>query len=97
ETGDSFARQHQSFVEGRIDALRRAVPRRRARIAPIDISAKVRDGLHASLARWLSHRILELHDRHHVADRATKKRTSIGLVRFANIDPLIEVAREMAF
>src|SRR5690606_23891156 len=41
--------------------------------------------------------IVELHDRHHVSDEVTKKRTSIGLVRFANIDPLIEVAREIAF
>jgi len=97
ESPETFARQHQSFVEKRIVALRRKMPRRRAKIAPIELSAKQREELYAPLARWLSHRIVELHDRHHVSDEVTKKRTSIGLVRFANIDPLIEVAREIAF
>lgn len=97
ENAESFVNQHKSFVEKRIDCLRRATPRRRAKIVPAQIPVKTREDLYAPLARLLSHQIVELHDRNHVVDETTKKRTSIGLIRFANIDPLIEVAREIAF
>jgi CRISPR-associated endonuclease/helicase Cas3 len=97
ESGASFEVAHREFVKKRIDSLRKSVPRRRAKIVPVRLSAAKREELYAPVARWLSHQILELHERHHLVDDATKKRTSIGLVRFANIDPLIEVGREMAF
>jgi CRISPR-associated endonuclease/helicase Cas3 len=94
---ESFSKHHADFVAKRMQVLRKVAPRRRAQIVPVDIEFRGRDAIPATLARWLSSRIVDLHDRHHVVDEPTKKRMSVGLVRFANIDPLIEVARELAF
>lgn len=96
ESGESFAIQHKTFVEKRIELLRGAAPRRHAKIVPIQVEAKTREELYAPVATWISHRIIELHDQHCVVDEVSNKRTSIGLVRFANINPLIEVGRQIA-
>jgi CRISPR-associated endonuclease/helicase Cas3 len=96
-TLDSFSSAHAEFVRRRINHLRTETPRRRARITPVPVDVKPISELPAALARSLSHGIIELHDQHHLVDPSTSKRTSIGLIRFANIEPLIEVARQLIF
>ncbi|MGE4069544.1 MAG: type I-F CRISPR-associated helicase Cas3f [Lysobacterales bacterium] len=89
----SFASAHAGFVDMRLKNIAsKQEIRRRARIVPVDIATG-----DAALKKGFAKRILqslcELHDAHHVVDPNSGKRVSIGLVRMANIDPQIDMAR----
>ena len=94
-TRDSYSTRHSAFVAERIALLRKAESRRRVQIQPVVTDgtkhADVCESLAATLVSWID----ELHRAHRLKDEATGKYVSIGLVRFANIEPLIEVARAL--
>lgn len=90
----AFEQAHRQFVGKRCEALARmaATPRRKAII-------QLLEGLPSSLkgaAEVFAGRVLDavhrLHQDHHSVDPRTGRRVSFGLVRMANIDPLIETA-----
>jgi len=94
--GESFRTQHEEFVEHRIKQLAKAEQRRKAVIRPLPIqSNRSREDICQDLAAMLREQILTLHGQHHGEDPKTGKRVSIGLVRMANIDPLVETARAL--
>ncbi len=90
-----FRTNHGTFVDERLERLRKSDTRRRARIVPITSlktdRASVCNAFAARIPEWLS----ELHLNHHTLDARTGKRVSFGLVRMANIEPLISVAEAL--
>ncbi|MGE8496937.1 MAG: type I-F CRISPR-associated helicase Cas3f [Pseudomonas sp.] len=92
--GDTFAGQHTAFIDTRLAALSKQPVRRRARIVPIASASRERPAICAELAAQLPVWMNELHQRHHSAS-ADGKCVSFGLVRLANIDPLIELAQAL--
>lgn len=92
--GDSFSEQHSAFIDKRLAALSRQPERRRARIVPINASSRERTAICAELAQQLPSWMSELHQRHHSL-AADGRRVSFGLLRLANIDPLIELAQAL--
>ena len=95
-TDVSFAEQHRHFVERRIKQLAKAEQRRKAIIKPLPIEPnRSREFICRELAATLRDEILTLHEHHADNDPKTGKRVSIGLVRMANIDPLVDTARAM--
>lgn len=92
--GDGFARQHAAFIDKRLAALGQQPTRRRARILPVSASSRERSALCAELAAHLPSWMSELHQRHHSIG-ADGQRVSFGLLRLANIDPLIELAQAL--
>ena len=93
---EGFRTQHDAFVERRIKQLAKAEQRRRAVIQPLPIQGnRPREDFCRDLAATLREQILSLHGQHAGEDPKTGKRASIGLVRMANIDPLVETARAL--
>lgn len=92
---DSYLKVHESFVNQRIEHLRAQETIRRGSLSPELV--KCEDSLEAKkiLAKAISQSIYQLHDHHHQAESRSGKKLSIGLVRMANIDPMIAVAKEL--
>ena len=86
---DSFARQRHK----RLGEQAEVGVRRRAELVPINLSAATTDAARAAeMARVLLASGTTLHQRHHRTDPGSGKRVSFGLVRMANIGPLVDVA-----
>jgi CRISPR-associated endonuclease/helicase Cas3 len=93
-----FRRAHDAFVRKRLGKLAEATQnetRRRARILPVNILPGKPADVRPALAALLLPHIHALHAQHHSTDPVSGKRVSFGLVRMANIDPLIDVARAL--
>lgn len=92
--GDSFNAGHAAFVETRIARLR-AEPARQvgSLVEDGDIVAHDELGVYDALARVFSSAVALAHARHRHTDPSTGRRVSVGLVRMANVAPLIGVAR----
>lgn len=89
-TGKSFGEKHREFVAERVPLLQQASPLRQASLVRVSAeSASVNDVLNAVSAR-VHQSLLELHNAHHHG-----KNLSIGIVRMANIDPLVAVAKRL--
>jgi len=94
--GDGYLLAHQRFVEKRLGRLAGAEVRRRAEIKPLPIShGQTREAICTQFATILHEHLHTLHTRHHSVDPLSGKRVSFGLIRMANIDPLVDVARTL--
>lgn len=93
----AFQQQHRAFVEARVSNLAaREAPRRHAAILPLDaLQAQQAEGLPEALIPEIWGAITRLHDNNAGTDPETGKRLSCGLVRMANIDPLIDVVQAL--
>lgn len=92
---ESFRAEHQNFVLKRLARLARADARRHAEILPLAIAQASREIVCAELAQALRPQMSRLHQLNGTVDPASGKKISFGLVRFANINPLVAVAREL--
>jgi len=93
---EQFNISHEAFVGQRIQKLAKENQRLRyARLLPITPASRDMDDVVKAVARTLHGQIFKLHDDHHSSDGATGKTASFGLVRMANIVPLVAVARAL--
>lgn len=90
-----FALQHQNFISRRVRKLSQAEPLRRAEILPLSIQGQERERIYAEYARVIQEGCLSLHQAHAESDPVTGKQVSFGIVRMANIEPLVEVAKAL--
>lgn len=90
---DSFRAAHNHFSGKRYERLGQAETKRRAALEPIG-TVGGSDWPH-ELAETVQGYAMERHASHHSLDPRSGKRVSFGLIRFANIDSLIEVARAL--
>ena len=87
-----FQAAHHRFVERRLQALdQKTKVRRRARI--VDLPACRPEQVTKIMAIAFHGVLHELHNAHYKIDPHTGKRVSFGLIRMANIDPLIDIAK----
>jgi CRISPR-associated endonuclease/helicase Cas3 len=93
-SAEEFMAQHTPYVQGRSQHLASvAEVRRRAALQPLQIAhAQDADARHAGFARTVLDTAMALHAHHHSLDPHSGKRISFGLVRMANIEPLVDVA-----
>ncbi|MCE3004344.1 MAG: type I-F CRISPR-associated helicase Cas3f [Xanthomonadaceae bacterium] len=93
-TAGDFGGAHHEFVERRVSRLRSSEVEalRRASILPVAIGARHRGREIQVLGKAVRDAILALHGAHAQTDPVSGKRISFGLVRMANIDPLMDVA-----
>lgn len=92
----SFQESHRSFIDKRLKKLSKTEIRRRGEIQPLAISPnRDREVVCSDLAVLLGQWLHVLHRRHHSIDPETGKRISFGLIRMANINPLVETARAL--
>lgn len=93
--GDELAQAHDDFSRKRFNRLAshaNEAPRRLGEIVPVSAPSPRPEDVHAALARTMLEQALVLHQRHAETDPHTNKRVSFGLMRMANIEPLVEVA-----
>jgi CRISPR-associated endonuclease/helicase Cas3 len=98
----SYLKSHSAFVQKRVvhlAAQHRTDQRRQAHIVPVNIQATTTPQIRREYAQVILKAALDLHrhPQNHTADQTSTgqpsgKRVSFGLVRMANIDPLIDVA-----
>jgi len=93
---DSYSEAHGAFVEKRVARLAAAPPRRRAKLIALQRPAETDDEkVYQEFASVLHEQIPLLHERHHCSHPRTDQRVSFGLIRMANIEPMIRVARHL--
>lgn len=93
---DVFAAAHARFVERRVDKLHTAEPLRIAELLPLAIDAQLDEARQrAAFANEVRQACLRLHADHAHGDPASGKRVSFGIVRMANIEPMLAVARAL--
>lgn len=87
---------HREFVDRRAQRLAQATVLRRAVLQPLTLKAsQPRAVRHAAFAEDVRAACLQLHHDHAETDPVSGKRVSFGLVRLANVDPLIDVAMSL--
>ncbi len=90
----AFKVHHQEFVAARLARLAELSSLRRGAIMPVIAKGTSRDEVVQAMASTVRDGMLQLHSEHHER-HATGKCLSVGLVRMANIDPLVAVARQV--
>lgn len=90
----SFRQTHDKFVSSRLKKLCGEPARRRAIIVPLT-SDQQQNSIRADVAKQLHSLLHQLHKNHHSIDPQSKKKVSFGLIRLANIDPLIDIAHTL--
>ena len=93
---EGFYEAHQRFVERRIKKLHQQPMRHHAKIIPV----KHRNGKNLgdtceALVETLHPAMHQLHRDNALVHTKTGKRLSIGLIRMANIDPMVETAQRL--
>ncbi len=88
----AFQARHDTFAKRRSARLAKAEVRRRAEIAPVALAGRKSEDIRHEFANQLRAHAVTLHTRHHSIDPHTGHRVSFGLIRMANINPLIDVA-----
>lgn len=92
----SFSKAHQHFVERRIAKLHKQSMRRHALIIPLKNGAgKLAGDACGTLVEALHPAMHRMHRDNALTDSKTGKRLSIGLIRVANINPLVQIARQL--
>ncbi len=92
----AFAEAHAQFVGRRVTRLEAQQSLRIVRLWPLAIATnQSREAIRAALAAQVRAACLQLHAAHAETDAVTGQRVSRGIVRVANVDPIIEVAREL--
>ncbi|NQZ10903.1 MAG: type I-F CRISPR-associated helicase Cas3, partial [Algicola sp.] len=95
----TLATHHQTFVDKRIKQLLKAEPIRQAALVPVELADADEPVSQKNLraASALANRVYQsidtLHQQHAITHSTTGKRLSIGLVRMANINPMVAVAK----
>ena len=95
-TSELFKAVHDEFAHKRAEKLAAEVKqkkvRRVAELTPIECNSHKKEEVHQAFAARMFKSALELHQTNHTVDEKRKKKVSFGLIRMANIAPLIEIA-----
>ncbi len=99
-TPEAFQQQHEGFAAKRHARLAQEAATPRRRCALVDVrplaSAKTDAERASALAVLLQTQALALHELHAQPDpQKPERRVSFGLIRMANIEPLVQVARAL--
>ncbi|MGB2538093.1 type I-F CRISPR-associated helicase Cas3f [Hafnia paralvei] len=92
--GLRFKEIHESFVSQRIAKLKQVTPLRYAELIPLESPTRKISDVMASLTDVLHASMMQLHRQHHQLHESGKT-VSVGLIRMANIDPLVATAQRL--
>ena len=92
--GVRFDAAHDAFARKRATKLAAQPALRRGYLVPFSASSSL-DAIAEALAQTVVEQALKLHKAHHTVDPHSGKRVSFGLVRMANIAPLVALAHAL--
>lgn len=88
-----FSAAHAQFVARRVMRLEAQAPLRIVRLHALGISpAQKQEAIRAAFAAQVRASMLQLHAAHASVDPVSGQRVSFGILRMANIDPMLDVA-----
>lgn len=93
----SFSEQHQQFVARRVRYLTQQTaqaPLRHVALLPVEPADCQPEVVFPCVAEVLQRAMIDLHQYHHQPHPAGK-RVSLGVIRMANIDPLVAVSQQL--
>ncbi len=90
-----FTQAHERFSGHRAKQLADLEPLRRGELLPLRITGRKPEQIHTEFAQHLREACLRLHNDHAKTCPVSGKRVSFGLVRMANIEPLVGVAEAL--
>lgn len=91
----NFAEAHGQFVRKRVEKLLKATPVRQAELLPVQAEKPTAEAAVTALADVIHDTLHRLHANHGQVHPKSGQRISIGLVRMANINPLVAVAKQL--
>lgn len=86
----NFKEQHEKYVKRRVEYLSSGIEKHKADILD---NLTITDNIHVNFAQTIMQGALTLHKNNHV--NLDDKQVSIGLVRMANINPMVAVAKAL--
>lgn len=93
---EAFITDHGQFVDKRIKKLEiNRQPLRLASLLPVSSPTNHIEDVIPELATTIHTQIFTLHQQHHTQHPSSNKTISIGLVRMANINPLVALAKSL--
>src|SRR5690625_1892653 len=91
-----FRQAHDIFSRKRVSKLAQEVKQKNVRrvseIVPVESQGRTNKEIYEAFAQTMLESVLTLHQHNHTVDKNTQKRVSFGLIRMANIEPLVGVA-----
>lgn len=91
----TFTTAHQKFIEERIAELKNQPAVRRAQLLPVRRESPSADAVIKALTQTIYDELHALHQAHHQRSPEAGRQVSIGLIRMANINPLVAVAQQL--
>lgn len=93
----SFKDKHGNFVDKRIAELKKMPAKRLGKIIEIEKNHQGDRAIYKNMADTIFSGITQLHDEHKISKNISgnNKNISIGLIRMANINPMITVSKEL--
>ena len=92
---ENFMTDHESFVAKRVSHLKKTTPLRRGKLLPIDVEDVSAQNAIEAIAIAVHENQHLLHEKHGQENLEAGKKISFGLVRMANINPMVAVAKKM--
>lgn len=90
---EQFSSMHLSFVEKRVNFIQSLPAKRLGRLKEITIASREKEEVLSALADDIGKEIFNQHSLHAVSHEKTGKRLSVGVIRCANINPMVEIAQ----
>ncbi|CCO24446.1 type I-F CRISPR-associated helicase Cas3f [Maridesulfovibrio hydrothermalis] len=94
-SAEDFANAHSKFVDNRCKKISATNQRKRGVIVPV-LDSEKNESPYRKIATSVLKYSKELHDNHHCINPDSSKKVSFGLVRMANITPLVETVKELS-
>jgi CRISPR-associated endonuclease/helicase Cas3 len=92
-----FKESMKTFIGKRVNQLKKSATKesalRKAELLPLNCTNHTKKGAVEAFHETILKGIVTQHQRHSQSDPATKKQVSLGLVRMANIKPLVAIAQ----
>ncbi|MFC3149784.1 type I-F CRISPR-associated helicase Cas3f [Litoribrevibacter euphylliae] len=95
-SSETFKSCHQEFIDDRVQELLKAEVTQRSKLVNVPITTTEASDVIRSMGNTVLDCIYQLHDIHKESNNEGTKSLSLGLVRMANINPLVALAKYIA-
>ena len=95
ENLESYMTLHREFIAARIAQLEQQTVLRRASLASVGSKTSNETDAKKTFSNTIRHSLYQLHNAHNQIHPDSGKKISIGLVRMANIDPMVSVVKQL--
>lgn len=92
---EDFKKSHEEFIVKRVERIEEQPPLRKGKLIHLGDSESDEQKATIKFSDTIRDSIYNLHQLHSIANDSSGIKISVGLVRMANIDPLVMVAKEL--